>query len=117
MADKLTDAEVSTIGAAAHFLFDVDLKDGADSYIISGDGTDDIDRLLFILSNTRATVKVDVRPPDTAFKSASILDVQAIRSSFLLHYTGTSQGTLAKPDAFAQPIGVAASLNYPIVGP
>lgn len=115
---KLTAVETNLIGAAAHFIFDVDLKDGSDTYIVTGDGTDDLDRLLAIFQNNpHATVRADVNPQDTSFKEVSALDVQAIRASFLTFYTGTSQGTLAKPDAYILPIGAAASLNSPGVGP
>lgn len=111
MADEITDAEIQHVAASAFFLFDVDLKDGNDTYFVAGDGTDDLDRLLGIMErNPRVIVMMDTAPGDTSFKVASAADVQRLRAAFMVHNTGTSQGTLFKPDEYQEPLGTAFPL-------
>ena len=111
MADEITDVEIQKVAESAFFTFDVAPQDNSDSYIVSGDGTDDLDRLLGVMTrDPRVIVRMDVEPQDTSFKLATVDDVQRLRAAFMGYYTGTSQGTLAKPNEYVIPSGVAVPL-------
>lgn len=112
----ITDDEIQAIAASAYFKFDVDLKDGGDTYFVVGDGTDDLDSFLKLLAyHPRTTFMVDVSPPDTAFKAATANDVVRIRDAFMTYYTGTSTGTLYKPDVYQIPVGVALHQDFHVL--
>jgi hypothetical protein len=93
----ITDALVLNLAKTAQFLFDVNLHDGSDSYFISGDGVDDLDKVITIMQRgpPYATLLLDVSPIDTSFLAATLQDVQRLRIAYIATW-----GTVNKPDYY-----------------
>lgn len=67
-----------------------------DSRVVSGDGVDDLDRLLSTLSGyPNGRFSIDVGVLDSSFRPCDIEDIQALRTAFVAVY-----GTVAKPNVY-----------------
>jgi len=97
----LTDSEQRIVAQGANWYFDVYMgQNTGDSVIFTGDGVDDLDRLISVIANgTQRGFKMvcNVSPGNySSYRAADIEDVQAIRTLFTGWY-----GTVAKPNAYA----------------
>jgi hypothetical protein len=67
--------------------------DGGDVYVVTGDGVDDLNRLLSLMPTLRvATFRIDTGIQYDNWQSCTVADIQAIRSAFIGYY-----GTVSKP--------------------
>lgn len=100
---KLTAEEQRLVAHRAQWYFDCYFGQGTDdSVVYTGDGVDDLDRLISILSNTKpgvnARFQCDVSPGNySSYKPFDIEDVVAIRGYYVGWY-----GEVNKPDAYAK---------------
>ena len=98
---RLTVPEQRLVAQKANWYFDVYMgQNTGDSVVYTGDGVDDLDRLISVIANgTQRGFKMvcDVSPGNySVYRPADIEDVQAIRTLFIGWY-----GTVSKPNAYA----------------
>lgn len=103
----LTSDEIDNIARRAQWYFDVQdnhINIHGDSYIVTGDGVDDLDRLLGLFPiYPRIRVSVDVGGIGASnHRPCDITDVQAIRAAFVGFYGEVNRvpATVRPPSAF-----------------
>lgn len=96
----MTVPEQRLVAQGANWYFDVYMgQNTGDSVVFTGDGVDDLDRLIAVVANgTQRGFKMvcDVGRNYSSYRPCDIEDVQAIRTLFIGWY-----GTVSKPDAYA----------------
>lgn len=96
MAGLLTDAQIDRLAQAASWKFDVDFKDyRTDSVVSTGDGVDDLDKLIVQLSGTfviQPRILCDVGSTFSDWRKANVDDVTALKARYIEYY-----GTVSKP--------------------
>jgi hypothetical protein len=103
MAVVLTDAQLDFLARTISWKFDCDLRDTGDSVVITGDGVDDLDRLLYLIDHTpRIRVAADVGAQFSQYVYVSRDDVQALKDRYIAIY-----GTVDKPSLTTRPGGAA----------
>ncbi len=102
---KLTQLEVQTVAEKAYWLFDLKFLQtelGGDWFTVTGDGVDDLDRLIDLLTafpNTRFSLDVGLHT--SHFKDADLEDVHALRSAYVTFYGETNKPPLLDPASSA----------------
>jgi hypothetical protein len=105
---KLTETEQRRVAQGANWYFDVYFgMNTGDSVVFTGDGVDDLDRLIEILSTgtfgSTARYMCDVTFGNYSnYRPFDLEDLRAIRNYFIGWY-----GTVAKPDAYEPRTSVA----------
>jgi hypothetical protein len=82
----LTPEEINFVAQKAQWYFDVQTQpfSGENSVIITGDGVDDLDRMLSLFDiHHRMVVTVDVGRGSSDHRPCSLSDIQAIRAAFV----------------------------------
>ena len=96
MAALLPDAQIDRLAQSASWKFDVDYKDyRTDPVVFTGDGVDDLDKLIVQLSGTfiiQPKVLCDVGSTFSDWRIANVDDVIALKAKYITYY-----GTVAKP--------------------
>jgi hypothetical protein len=85
VAQPITAEDIQRVAEKAFFLFEIDLRDGNDVFIIPGDGTDDLDRVISLMQRNylvRARLDVLPTPIDPQLKEVVVTDVQQLRETF-----------------------------------
>lgn len=92
----LTQEQINTQAKKASWYVEIDNRravDGGDVYVVTGDGVDDLNRLLSLMPTLRvATFRIDTGVHNDAWVSCNIADIQAIKTAFIEFY-----GTVSKP--------------------
>lgn len=92
----LTQAEIDDQAKRACWYVQADLRDvnvPGDPYIITGDGVDDLDRLIsYMPIYPRARFEINVGNLFEAYKQCDIEDIRAIRTAYIAYY-----GNVNKP--------------------
>jgi hypothetical protein len=105
MAVVLTDAQLDFLARTISWKFDCDLRDTGDSVVITGDGVDDLDRLLGLFDRTpRIRVAADVGAQFSQYVYVGRDDILALKARYIAIY-----GTVDKP-ALINPVGGAAQV-------
>lgn len=98
---KLTEAEQRYVAQRANWYFDVYRgQNTGDSVIFTGDGVEDIDRLLSVITaGTQASARFvcDVGSTYSVYRPFDVEDVVAIRALFVGWY-----GEVNKPNAYVR---------------
>jgi hypothetical protein len=96
----MTVTDQRRVAQGANWYFDVYFgQNTGDSVVFSGDGVDDLDRLIATVAagtNRGGKMVCDVGVNYSSYRPCDLEDVQAIRTLFIGWY-----GTVAKPDAYA----------------
>jgi hypothetical protein len=92
----LTQEQINFQAQKASWYVEVDNRravDGGDVYVITGDGVDDLNRLLDLMPTLRvATYRIDTGTQYDAWVPCNVADIQAIKTAFIQFY-----GTVSKP--------------------
>lgn len=108
MAALLTDAQIDQLAKTASWKFDVDYKDyKTDPVVFTGDGVEDLDRLIINLSGTfviQPRVLCDVGMTFSQWRKANVDDVIALKARYIAYY-----GTVNKPEVYWQPSNGSAT--------
>lgn len=93
----LTQEQIEYVAQRANWYFEVYTNDIAfgsgDSYIITGDGVDDLDRLLSLMPiYPNGRYSVDVGALYSNYQRVDVADVTAIKEAYIAYY-----GTVDKP--------------------
>ncbi len=104
---KLTVIEQRRVAQRANWFFDLYGGQGtADSVVYTGDGVDDLDRLIAVINNTTARgnkLVCDVSPGNfSEYKLCDVEDVEAIKMYYIGWY-----GTVSKQNVYDERQGVA----------
>lgn len=77
-------SDINRLAAAASWYFDCQLGDRNDTVVITGDGVDDLDKLLArIDGNPRLTMVLDVGLDTSQWETATRADVVRLRAAYV----------------------------------
>jgi hypothetical protein len=92
----LTQEQINFQAKKASWYVEIDNRravDGGDVYVVTGDGVNDLDRLLSLMPTLRvATFRIDTGVQYDNWQSCTVADIRAIRTAFIEFY-----GTVSKP--------------------
>jgi hypothetical protein len=102
---KLTQIEVQTVAAKASWYFDLKFLQtelGGDSFVIVGDGIDDLDRLIdLLIAFPKTRIQLDIGLHTSHFQDVGLEDVLAIRMAYIQIYGETDKPPLTVPASSA----------------
>jgi hypothetical protein len=86
----LTQAQINFLANKAQWYVEIDNRrqvDGGDVWVNTGDGVDDLDRLLVLMPTlTVATFRIDVGTQYESWVPCNIADIQAIRTAYIGYF-------------------------------
>jgi hypothetical protein len=111
VAALLSDAQIDRLAQVASWKFDIDYKDyRTDPVVFTGDGVDDLDKLIVQLSGTfviQPRVLCDVGSLFSDWRKANVDDVIALKAKYITYY-----GTVSKPETpWSIPNGSATEIT------
>jgi hypothetical protein len=120
---RLTQAEINDQAQRANWYVQADLRDvnvPGDPYIITGDGVDDLDRLIsYMPIYPKGRFQINVGRLFEAYKDIDLEDVIAIKAAYIAYYGNVNKpgDPVPFPEAEENPLDApAVPLPSPVLG-